>query len=104
MAERSGCGLSRPPGFTREGWSLRAARPLTISHHAVLGPARPPTAEELTELPGDCSITELQTPAATLGWAVPSRYLPRALEGLHDQPADVPAAGELQSNINTADE
>src|SRR5262245_63392008 len=71
MAERSGCGLSRPPGFTREGWSLRAARPLTISHHAVLGPARPPTAEELTELPGDCSITELQTPAATLGWPSP---------------------------------
>jgi len=90
--------------FTREGWSLGAARPLTISHLAVLGPARPPTAEELTELPGDCSITELQAPAATLGWAVPSRYLPRALEHLHGQPADAAAAGESWSNIDTADE
>lgn len=69
--------------FTPEPWQPRANRSLT--HIVVLGPGRPPSREELTWLPGDCWITELQTPTATLGWAVPARDLPWALERL--QPA-----------------
>jgi hypothetical protein len=44
--------------------------------------------EELTWLPAGWLITELQTPAATLGWAVPARDLRWALEHLQDPLAD----------------
>jgi hypothetical protein len=71
--------------FTPQSWPPRANRPLT--HIVVLGPGRPLSGEELTRLPGDCWITELQTPTATLGWAVPAGDLPWALERLQ------PAAG-----------
>ena len=66
--------------FTPESWPPRANRLLT--HVVVLGSGRPPSGEELTRLPGDCWITELQTPTATLGWAVPAGDLPWALEHL----------------------
>src|SRR5260370_5812535 len=72
--------------FTSEWWSLKATGPVT--HIAVLGPARLPSVEELTWLPGDCRVTELQTPTATLGWAVPVRDLARALEHLQDLPVE----------------
>lgn len=86
---RSGAAAVSPGrlDFTWEGRPLRA-RPFTISYVAVLGPARPPRVDELRRLPGDCRITELQTPTATLGWAVPVRDLPGALEQLQNQPAD----------------
>src|SRR5262249_18873302 len=72
--------------FTPESWPRRANRPL--SRIVVLGPDRPPSGEELTWLPGDCRITELQTPTATVGWAVPAGDLPWALERLQHGPAD----------------
>jgi len=78
--------------FTSEWWSLKATGPVT--HIAVLGPARPPSVEELAWLPGDCRVTELQTPTATLGWAVPVRDLAWALEHLQDLPVD--GASEAQ--------
>ena len=68
--------------FTPEqGWP-RAARALT--HLVVLGPARPPSMEELAWLPAGWLITELQTPAATLGWAIPARDLRWPLGHLQD--------------------
>jgi hypothetical protein len=72
--------------FTTESWPPRAAR--TLTHIVVLGPGRPASREELRRLPGDCWITELQTPTATLGWAVPAGYLPWALERLQSGPVD----------------
>jgi len=72
--------------FTPEqGWP-RATR--AITHLVVLGPSRPPSMEELTWLPADWLITELQTPAATLGWAVPARDLRWALGHLQNPLAD----------------
>jgi hypothetical protein len=72
--------------FTPEqGWP-RATRALT--HLVVLGSARPPSIEELTWLPTDWRITEIQTPAATLGWAVPAHDLPWALGHLQDPPIE----------------
>jgi len=68
--------------FTPEqGWP-RATR--AVTHLVVLGPSRPPSMEELTWLPADWLITELQTPAATLGWAVPARDLRWALGHLQN--------------------
>jgi len=72
--------------FTPGRWWLKATGPVT--HIAVLGPARPPSAEELAWLPGDCRITALQTPTATLGWAVPIRDLSWTLERPQDLLAD----------------
>src|SRR5262249_22082543 len=83
--------------FTREGWPLRATRPLTISHLVVLGPARPPSAEELTWLPADSRITEPQAPAATLRGAVPARYRPGAFEQLQGRPTGASPAAEPEA-------
>ena len=72
--------------FTPEqGWP-RATR--AITHLVVLGPSRPPSMEELTRLPTGWLITELQTPAATLGWAVPARDRRWALDHLQDPLVD----------------
>jgi hypothetical protein len=74
--------------FTPEqGWP-RAAQ--AITHLVVLDPSRPPSMEELTWLPTDWLITELQTPAATLGWAVPARDLRWALGHLQSPFVDGP--------------
>jgi hypothetical protein len=59
-----------------------------ITHLVVLGPPRPPSMEELPWLPTDWLITELQTPAATIGWAVPARDLRWALEHLQNPLVD----------------
>jgi hypothetical protein len=75
-----------------------------MSSIAVLGPARPPSAEELTGLPANYRITELQTPAATLGWAVPGRHVSWALDRLQGRPADAAAAPSPGSNINMAND
>ena len=63
-----------------------ATGPLT--HIVVLGPGGPPSGAELPCPPGDRRITELQTPTATLGWAVPAGDLPWALEHLQNGPVD----------------
>ena len=81
--------------FTSQSWQLRATRPLT--HIVVLGTGGPPSGEELPGLPGDCRITELQTPTGTLGWAVPAGDLPWALEHLQNGPVD--ASREAQPQI-----
>jgi hypothetical protein len=60
----------------------------------VLGPGRPPSREELAWLASECRITELQTPTATLSWAVPAGDLPGALEHLQNRP--MIGAGEAQ--------
>jgi hypothetical protein len=71
--------------FTPGRRPIGASGPLTISYIAVLGPARVPSTDELTWLPGDCRIAELQTPTAMLDWAVPAHDLPWALEQLQNQ-------------------
>ena len=71
--------------FTPDRLSIGAAGPLTISYIAVLGPARVPSMGELTFLPDDCRIAELQTPTAMLHWAVSARDLPWALDQLQNQ-------------------
>ena len=78
--------------FTPESWPPRVTR--TLTHIVVLGPGRPPSQEELRRLPGNCRITELQTPTATLAWAVPAGDLPWALEHLQTAPVD--ASHEVQ--------
>jgi hypothetical protein len=72
--------------FTPESWPPRSTRPFT--HIVVLGQGRPPSPEELRRLPGDCWITELQTPTVTLSWAVPAGDLPWALDHLQNGPVD----------------
>ena len=71
--------------FTRDRLSIGPAGPLTISYIAVLGPARVPSTDELTWLPDECRIAELQTPTAVLDWAVPAHDLPWALDQLQNQ-------------------
>jgi hypothetical protein len=81
--------------FTPEqGWP-RATR--GISHLVVLGPARPPSMQELTWLPADWLVTELQTPAATLGLAVPARDLRWALLRLQDPFVDGSSGAQLET-------
>ena len=81
--------------FTPEqGWP-RATR--VITHLVVLGPSRPPSIEELTWLPTDWLITELQTPAATIGWAVPARDLRPALGHLQNPLADGSSGAEPEA-------
>jgi hypothetical protein len=68
-------------------WRLfRAIPPITVID--VRGPVRPPSARENWSLAGSCRIIEIQTPTATLGWAVPGHYLPGALERLQARSAD----------------
>jgi hypothetical protein len=81
--------------FTPQSWQFKATRPLT--HIVVLGPGRPPSGEELPCLPGDFRITELQTPTATLGWAVPAGDLPWALAHLQNAPVDASPEAQPQT-------
>jgi hypothetical protein len=71
--------------FTWDRRPIGASGPVTVSYIAVLGPARAPSTDELTWLPDDCRIAELQTPTAMLDWAVPARDLPWAVEQLQNQ-------------------
>jgi hypothetical protein len=82
--------------FTPQSWQLKATRPVT--HIVILGAGRPPSGEELPCLPGDSRITDLQTPTATLGWAVPAGDLRWALEHLQDGTVD--ASRETQSKTH----
>jgi hypothetical protein len=94
---RRGAAVISPGGldFTPEqGWprATRAPRQLV-----ALGPARQPSSEELAWLPGDRLITELQTPTAILGWAVPARDLATALghlQGPHVAAASPESTGQ----------
>jgi hypothetical protein len=71
-------------------WRLfRAIPPVTVVD--VRGPVRPPSGQENWSLAASCRIIEIQTPTATLGWAVPGHYLPGALERLQARSADSPS-------------
>ena len=62
-------------------WRLFRAIPL-VAVVAVRSPARPATAWDNWTLAPGCRIVEIQTPTATLAWAVLGDRLPGALERL----------------------
>jgi hypothetical protein len=58
-------------------WRLEA-----VTAVEVRGPARRPSGKELGSLAAGCRIVEIQTPTATLGWAVLGDYLGGAVDQL----------------------
>jgi hypothetical protein len=48
----------------------------------VRGPARPPTRRELWALSAQCKVVQVQTPTATLSWAILDRHIDWALAPL----------------------
>lgn len=54
----------------------------TFTVTAVRGPARPPTPKELWTLSAQCQVVQIQTPTATLSWAVLDQQVDGALAQL----------------------
>jgi hypothetical protein len=65
--------------FRRRWWRVLGECP-PIEVIAVHGPPRAPSGDEILKLPG--SIVQIQTPIATLEWALHARYQPAAFARL----------------------